>query len=69
MRQDAERDLVRADNLKLIDIKTVCDLTSLSRATIYRLVDDERFPKGLKLTANRIAWREQAILDWIAARG
>jgi prophage regulatory protein len=55
--------------LKLVNLRTVCHLTSLSRATIYRLVDEAKFPKGLKITANRIAWREQAILEWLAARG
>jgi prophage regulatory protein len=59
-------DASRAANLKLVSLRTVCSLTSLSRATIYRLVDEAKFPKGLKITANRIAWREQAVLDWLA---
>jgi len=67
-RQETERDAVRATSLKLVGIRTVCDLTSLSRATIYRLVDSDRFPRGLKITANRVAWREQAVLDWLASR-
>jgi len=56
-------------NPRLISIRTVCHLTSLSRATIYRLVDDAKFPKALKITPNRIAWREQAVLDWLATLG
>ena len=59
----------QAANLKLVGIRTVCDLTSLSRATIYRLVVDEQFPRALKISSNRIAWRERAVLAWLAARG
>jgi prophage regulatory protein len=66
--QETDDVIARAPDLKLVGIKTVCDLTSLSRATIYRLVECEKFPKALKLTANRVAWRQQAVLDWLAAR-
>ena len=54
-------------DLRLVNIRKVCDLTSLSRATIYRLVGDEKFPKPIRISRNRIAWRERAVLDWLAA--
>jgi prophage regulatory protein len=66
--RDPRKDAGQGSNLKLIGIRMVCELTSLSRATIYRLVVDERFPRALKISANRIAWREQAVLDWLASR-
>jgi prophage regulatory protein len=65
---EAQREVANAAHLKLVGIRAVCDLTSLSRATIYRLVGDEQFPRALKISANRIAWREQAVLDWLASR-
>ena len=67
--QQTDDVVARATDLKLVGIKTVCDLTSLSRATIYRLFEVDKFPKPLKITASRVAWRQQAILDWLAARG
>ena len=66
--QETEAASSCAANLKLVNLRTVCHLTSLSRATIYRLVDEAKFPRGLKITANRIAWREQEVLDWLATR-
>jgi prophage regulatory protein len=38
-----------------------------SRATIYRKIDDGTFPRPLKLGANKIAWLESEIDDWIAS--
>ena len=38
-----------------------------SRQHIYRLVDEARFPKPLKLSENRIAFVEGEIDDWIEA--
>jgi prophage regulatory protein len=54
-------------DLRLINIRKVCELTSLSRATIYRRVDDGKFPKPIRISRNRVAWRERAVLDWLAA--
>jgi prophage regulatory protein len=67
--QEAQGNALHPANLKLVGIRKVCDLTSLSRATIYRLIDDGKFPRGLKISSNRIAWRERAVLEWIVACG
>ena len=55
-------------NVRLLRISTVCEITSLSRATIYRLVAEGRFPKPTRLSTNRIAWRERSVADWVASR-
>lgn len=44
----------------------VVAVTSLSRATIWRLVKSERFPQPVSITPGRIGWRESAIADWQA---
>ena len=56
-------------NWRLLRIRAVCELTSLSRATIYRLVDDEKFPKPLRISTNRVGWCERSVVEWIASRG
>lgn len=51
--------------MKLIKIKEVSALTSLARATIYKYVAEEVFPKQVSLGANCVAWVESEVLEWI----
>lgn len=51
---------------RLIPITGVIDLTSFSKATIYRKVADGTFPRPLKIGKSRVAWRESDIVAWIA---
>lgn len=47
------------------DVKT---RTGLSRATVYRLMDEGQFPKPIKLGARAVGWLSTDIDKWIAAR-
>ena len=40
----------------------------LCRATVYTLRRSRQFPEPVRISANRIAWRESAIVAWIAER-
>ena len=51
---------------RLLRIATVVDLTSLSKASIYRKIADRTFPPPLKIGKSRVAWRQSVILSWIA---
>ena len=51
---------------RLLPLKRVLEVTSLSRATLYRKIEDGSFPAPLKIGRSRIAWRERDIIDWIA---
>ncbi len=51
--------------MKLIKIKDVINLTSLSRATIYRLIADGQFPKQVNLSTRTVAWQLSEIEAWI----
>ncbi|WP_273228930.1 helix-turn-helix transcriptional regulator [Pseudomonas kuykendallii] len=42
----------------------VCAATSLSRATLWREVKAERFPKPIKLTPGRVGWRSSHVAAW-----
>lgn len=53
---------------RILNIGTVCELTSLSRAQIYRLHEVGGSPRPVKLTASRIGWIEREILAWIESR-
>ncbi|WP_312794521.1 helix-turn-helix transcriptional regulator [Tianweitania sp.] len=49
-------------------VKEVCKSTSLSRTTIWRLQQRNEFPKGVRLSASRIAFTVGSVEKWIASR-
>jgi prophage regulatory protein len=51
-----------------IDRKRVIELTGISRSTIDRLEEAGKFPKRVKLTTRRIAWRAAEIIEWAEER-
>lgn len=50
---------------ELVNISTVIEMTTLSRATIYRMIKDGAFPKGMMITKKRRVWRKQDVIDTI----
>lgn len=50
---------------RLLDVNDVKRLTSLGKTTIYQYVKDNKFPKPLRLGANKIRWREDEIAEWL----
>ncbi|ARL38798.1 hypothetical protein BOC49_20800 [Burkholderia pseudomallei] len=62
---------------KVARLKRVCELTGLSRSSVYYRMDprsryyDETFPRSFSLssTANgAIGWNEEEVLAWVAAQ-
>ena len=53
---------------RLLPPPVVCDRTSLSRTTLWRLVRAGTFPKPVTVSPGRIAWPESAVQSWIASR-
>lgn len=56
------------DRLRLLKIGDVARLTSMHRATIYRLVAAGQFPPQIRLSKRRVAWRAGDIERWLASR-
>lgn len=54
--------------MKLLRMPQVKAVTGLSRMTIYRLEKRGEFPSRVQLGRNSVAWRDQDIENWIAAR-
>lgn len=52
----------------LLSIEEVTKIVHFSQMHIWRLRRDGAFPQPVKLGANRIAWVESEIRDWIKAR-
>ncbi len=46
----------------------VCKITGLSVPTIYRLMNDNRFPRPLKITRSARAWKLSEVTAWVESR-
>lgn len=52
----------------LLRLPTVLGRTGLSRALLYRLVAEHRFPSPVKIGARAVAWRASDVAAWIETR-
>lgn len=57
-----------SDSDRLIQVREVIRLTSLSRTSIHRMVVAGRFPRPLRIGTSRKAWSLPAVRQWIAER-
>ena len=59
---------------QIINLKEVIQITGLSRATIYNIMDkrhkhyDQTFPKQANLTVGRVGWSAWEINQWIESK-
>lgn len=53
---------------RIVDPSELLARIPLDRSTIYRMVQEGRFPAPIQLTSSRIGWRWSAILRWLATR-
>jgi prophage regulatory protein len=65
-RKTQRTELVPLD--RLLPMSKVIDLTSLSKATVYRKVAEGTFPAPLRIGTSRVAWSESDIAQWIKTR-
>jgi len=53
---------------RCVRIRQVCEMTGMSRASVYRKMADGTFPKSFKIGESMSAWRVATIEAWIAER-
>ena len=53
---------------RLIRLRELVKLLSISRANVYRLMKMGKFPQSTKLTERTVAWRLSEIEAWIQER-
>ncbi|WP_370548609.1 AlpA family transcriptional regulator [Edwardsiella tarda] len=53
---------------KLLRLSEVLNRTGYSRAWIYRLLKENRFPQSIKIGSRSIAFVESEVDDWINQR-
>ena len=52
----------------LITEKTVCEITGLSRTTIWRLQREGSFPIRRAISPGKVAWLKSEVEQWIESR-
>ena len=58
----------RTNPNRVIRLQEVCDIVGLSRATLYRMMRESRFPRQIKLSQQAVGWRLEAVLLWLQER-
>ena len=54
--------------VKIYRIQEVCDRTGLKPSTIYKLIRENTFPRGVRLTSRSTGWSSQSVDMWISER-
>ncbi|AXB79872.1 AlpA family transcriptional regulator [Novosphingobium sp. P6W] len=50
---------------RILRLNAVLDRTGLSRATLYRKIQDGTFPRQLRIATRCAGWRETAVNEWM----
>ena len=53
---------------RLLRRQEVEELTGLSRASIYRLMESGKFPRPVRVSATAVRWKLSDITTWIESR-
>ena len=53
---------------RILRCHEVVKVTGLSKATIYRMVKAEAFPKPVQLGRRAVGWRRRNVEEWINSR-
>ena len=57
-----------SEKTRLIRIKEVIHQTGLSRAAVYDLMKQGKFPASIKLSGISVAWVESEVDDFVTSR-
>jgi prophage regulatory protein len=51
--------------MKFIKLKEVMATTGLGRSSVYKFMDEGRFPKSISLGDRAVAWIDDEIEEWM----
>ena len=54
--------------MKFIKLKEVMAKTGLARATVYKHIANDKFPKSVSLGERAVAWVENEVEEWMLER-
>lgn len=55
-------------NERLLTLREVIAITTLSKPSIYKHMHAGEFPKQIRVGTNRVAWIQREIHEWIEAQ-
>lgn len=61
-------DITPYSNDTVLRLRSVVEITGLSRSTIYLYIKLGLFPKPIRLGARAVGWKASEIFLWIASR-
>lgn len=50
----------------LLQINQVCEKIGVKKSTVYKWMDEQKFPRPLKLSPTCVRWREDDIVGWLS---
>ena len=53
---------------RILRLPEVKKITGLSRATIYAMINGQKFPRQILLGSRAVGWSENEILQWVEER-
>ena len=53
---------------RLLRRRQVEEITSMSRSSIYRLMQEGEFPRPVKVGSAAVRWRSSDITEWLESR-
>jgi len=54
--------------MKLLRLPEVMNMTGLSRATLYRRIQEGTFPRSVSLGGRSVAWVDEEVCCWMQDR-
>ena len=53
---------------RLLTRAQVLEIVPLAYTTLWQMMRRGDFPRAVKITANRVAWSEKSVREWVEAR-
>lgn len=50
--------------MKLLDVKAITELTTLSKSSLYRLMKEDKFPQPTKIKGRNV-WGIEQVNEWM----
>lgn len=50
---------------RIMKLPEVCEITGLSKPSIYRLMSQKKFPLAKKTGSRAVGWLSPSIFDWL----
>lgn len=54
--------------MRILRLNEVMTMTGFKRSSIYKMIDEGRFPRQISLSERAVGWLASEIEDWIKAR-